>query len=58
MDDMEKEKMYTQLTEKYQAFFTAQEDSDRPMSVEHPQFGKLNTQLSEIVQHVVDRGTC
>lgn len=53
----EMEKMYSQLTEKYHAFFTAQEDLNRPMSVEHPQFGKLNTQLSELVQHVVNHGT-
>ncbi|MFJ5762086.1 DinB family protein [Neobacillus sp. NPDC093182] len=53
----EMEKMYTQLTKKYHAFFAAHEDLNCPMSVEHPHFGKLNTHLSELVQHVVNHGT-
>nr|WP_263327046.1 DinB family protein [Neobacillus sp. Marseille-Q6967] len=53
----EMEKMYSELKKKYHSFFRTQGDSNHPMSVEHPHFGKLNTQLSELVQHVVNHGT-
>ncbi len=32
-------------------------DLDKKISPEHPQFGRLDTHLSELVQHVVNHGT-
>ncbi|NHN31337.1 DinB family protein [Paenibacillus agricola] len=51
------EVMYLELTEQYHAFFGQQEDMDKLMVCEHPQYGKLETKLSQLVQHVVNHGT-
>jgi uncharacterized damage-inducible protein DinB len=51
------EALYAELAELYKAFFNSQEDIDKPIVAEHPNFGGLETHLSEIVQHVVNHGT-
>ncbi|MBP1916329.1 putative damage-inducible protein DinB [Lederbergia galactosidilyticus] len=49
--------LYTELAEQYKAFFNSQEDMNKPIAPEHPAYGRLETQLSEIIQHVVNHGT-
>jgi len=51
------ETMFLDISNRYKAFFDCQEDLDKAVSCEHPNFGRLETQLSELVQHVVNHGT-
>ncbi|PEA55077.1 damage-inducible protein DinB [Bacillus pseudomycoides] len=53
----EMEQLFLNLSEDYQAFFARQENLDRVISPEHPHFGRLNTNVFELVQHVVNHGT-
>ncbi|WP_028403129.1 DinB family protein [Ectobacillus panaciterrae] len=53
----EMEELYTELAERYNAFFDSQENMDKTIVLEHPQFGRLDSKISEIVQHVVNHGT-
>lgn len=53
----EMEVLFVELSKQYNAFFDCQEDLDRPVSGEHPRFGRLETRLSQLVQHVVNHGT-
>lgn len=53
----EMEVLFTELSKQFQAFFNSQEDLDKPMAPEHPAFGRLETHLSELVQHIVNHGT-
>lgn len=53
----EMEGMFTELSERYKTFFNSQEDLDKPVAPEHPSYGRLETRLSELVQHVVNHGT-
>ncbi|SEQ48257.1 Uncharacterized damage-inducible protein DinB (forms a four-helix bundle) [Virgibacillus subterraneus] len=51
------EVMFTELSERYKDFLNSENDLDRPMELEHPHYGRLETQLSNLVQHVVNHGT-
>jgi len=53
----EMESMFSDLSGRYKAFLMSQEDLDRTVSCEHPQYGRLETRLSELVQHVGTHGT-
>lgn len=53
----EMESLFHELSVKYKTFFNSQRELDKPMAPEHPEFGKLETRLSELVQHVVNHGT-
>jgi uncharacterized damage-inducible protein DinB len=53
----EMEKLFHELSEEYQKFLNHESDLDKEISPEHPQFGRLDTYLSELVQHVVNHGT-
>ncbi|PEY28755.1 damage-inducible protein DinB [Bacillus cereus] len=53
----EMEKLFQHLSEEYQEFLNNGSDLDKEISPEHPQFGRLDTHLSELVQHVVNHGT-
>jgi len=53
----EMEALYAELVELYKAFFNSQGDMDKSIAPEHPTFGRLETHLSELVQHVVNHGT-
>lgn len=53
----EMEKLFQHLSEEYQEFLNNKSDLDKEISPEHPQFGRLDTHLSELVQHVVNHGT-
>ncbi|WP_047155527.1 DinB family protein [Aneurinibacillus tyrosinisolvens] len=51
------EMVFSHLSKRYKAFLDRQEDLDKAISCEHPHFGRLETRLSELVQHVVNHGT-
>src|SRR5699024_7975167 len=51
------EVLYEELAEQYHAFLNSQENMDKAITTEHPSFGRLETHLSEIMQHVVNHGT-
>jgi len=50
------EKLYHELSDQYAAFFDEQ-DLDEVITTEHPQYGKLEVSVAELVQHVVNHGT-
>ncbi|HET7578102.1 MAG TPA: DinB family protein [Bacillales bacterium] len=54
---IEVEALFAELSERYKAFFESEEDLDKPVAPEHPDFGRLETRLSELIQHVVNHGT-
>jgi uncharacterized damage-inducible protein DinB len=49
--------LYAGMSDQYEAFLTGQDDPDRRITIEHPEYGKLKTQISELVKHVVNHGT-
>ncbi|MEK3889441.1 DinB family protein [Bacillus sp. FSL K6-3431] len=51
------EALFYDLSKKYQDFFNNESDLDKEIFPEHPQYGRLETYLSELVQHVVNHGT-
>ncbi|ASK64144.1 damage-inducible protein DinB [Virgibacillus phasianinus] len=53
----EMEKLFQHLSEDYQYFLNNERNLDKEISPVHPQFGRLDTYLSELVQHVVNHGT-
>lgn len=53
----EMEKEYANLTKEFHQFFESQEDLDAATSCEHPFLGRLDTQISDLIQHVVNHGT-
>ncbi|MGG1218213.1 DinB family protein, partial [Priestia endophytica] len=53
----EMEKLFYELSEGYRTFLNHESDLDKEISPEHPQFGRLDTHLSELIQHVVNHGT-
>ena len=53
----EMEELFSALARRYEAFLRSQEDLDRELTIEHPQYGRLETRLSDLVQHVVNHGT-
>lgn len=55
LDEMKQ--LYAELSKKYTHFLWQQEDLDRSIVPEHPEYGKLETKLSELIHHVVNHGT-
>ncbi|MET1178579.1 DinB family protein [Peribacillus simplex] len=53
----EMETLFYELSKKYQDFFKNESDFDKGIFPEHPQYGRLETYLSELIQHVVNHGT-
>jgi uncharacterized damage-inducible protein DinB len=53
----ELQQKYQELSEKYTDLFSSQEDIERVLSIQHPQWGTLNTSFSELSQHVSNHGT-
>lgn len=53
----EMEVLYAGQVKLYKALFNSQEDMNKPITAEHPTYGRLETYLSEIVQHLVNHGT-
>lgn len=50
------QKLYEKLAQEYDTFFESQ-DLDEVISIEHPRYGSLETDVAELVQHVVNHGT-
>lgn len=55
LEEMERE--YFKFSQQYIDFLSSQEDLDANQILNHPVHGKLETRLSELVQHVVNHGT-
>ncbi len=53
----EMEMIFFTLSEKFKVFFDSQRDLDQAVFMEHPNLGQLETNLFELVQHVVNHGT-
>ncbi|MGG4490577.1 DinB family protein [Metabacillus idriensis] len=53
----ELEGMFEKLGNEYELFLNQQADSDKPFTIEHPQYGKLETNVFELIQHVANHGT-
>ncbi|MBB2480787.1 damage-inducible protein DinB [Bacillus sp. APMAM] len=51
------ENAYQSLANQYEEFLSSLDYKDQPVVTEHPQFGKLETTISELVQHVSNHGT-
>ena len=49
--------LYADLADRFESFFNEQDDLDTVISIEHPRYGKLETPISSLVQHVVNHGT-
>lgn len=57
MNLAEFENAYQSIADQYEEFFSSLGYKDQPIVIEHPQFGKLDTTISELVQHVSNHGT-
>lgn len=55
--NQEMEQLFLTLSEEYQEFFIREENLERAISPEHPHFGRLDTNVFELIQHVVNHGT-
>ncbi|MDR0137762.1 DinB family protein [Metabacillus idriensis] len=53
----ELEMMFEKLGNEYELFLNEQADPERTFTIEHPQYGKLETNVSELIQHVTNHGT-
>jgi uncharacterized damage-inducible protein DinB len=53
----ELEKFYDALSEEYYSFFAEQKDLERIIITEHPQYGRSEFVLADLVHHVVNHGT-
>lgn len=53
----EMETMFVHLSGQFKTFFDRQGNLDQAVFPEHPNFGRLETNLFELVQHVVNHGT-
>lgn len=51
------EMLFDELSNKYEDFFNNERDLDKDVSPEHPKFGRLETNIGELVHHVVNHGT-
>lgn len=53
----EMEMMLFKLSERFKAFFNRQVNLDQAIFLDHPNFGRMETNFFELVQHVVNHGT-
>lgn len=51
------ESMYSKLANEFESFLNEDLDTEKEFTIEHPQFGKLETNVFELMQHVVNHGT-
>ncbi|WP_251552072.1 DinB family protein [Neobacillus muris] len=51
------EEAYHHLSKQYREFFSSLGCKDRSVTTEHPQYGKLESTVSDLVQHVSNHGT-
>lgn len=55
LDDMQE--LFFGIADKYDSFINGLADPDEVITIEHPQFGKMDSPISSLVQHVVNHGT-
>lgn len=55
LDEMREQ--FTWIADKYDIFINGLPDPDEVITIEHPQFGKMDSPISALVQHVVNHGT-
>ena len=53
----EMRRLFAEVAGQYRALLERTPDLDKAMTIEHPQYGRLETRFSELVQHVVNHGT-
>lgn len=53
----EMETLFYDLSKSYLDFLNNESDLDKEISPEHPKYGRLETKLSHLIQHVVNHGT-
>ena len=51
------QKLYGEMASQYEDFLNGQDDLDKGITIEHPRYGKLDSPISSLVQHVVNHGT-
>ncbi|MBB4825057.1 putative damage-inducible protein DinB [Sporosarcina luteola] len=51
------EALFEESATLYRAFFAEEGNMEKPVFPEHPQYGRLETNLAELVHHVVNHGT-
>ncbi len=56
-DAAEMRQLFAGVTEQFRALLQRTPDPDKAMTIEHPQYGRLDTQFSDILRHVVNHGT-
>lgn len=49
--------LFACVTEAFRELLRRTPDPDKAMTIEHPRYGRLDTQFSGILQHVVNHGT-
>lgn len=49
--------VYEELVKQYHSFFRGKKDLDENILIHHPQYGSLETSVSNLVKHVVNHGT-
>lgn len=53
----ELESMYSNLAKEYESFLNVDLYTEKVFTIEHPVFGKLETNVFELIQHVANHGT-
>ncbi len=51
------EKLYQEISGRYDAFLMELENLDKPITINHPKYGELTTPITDLVKHVVNHGT-
>lgn len=49
--------LFAGVAERFRDLLRRTPDPDKAMTIEHPQYGRLDTHFSEILRHVVNHGT-
>lgn len=50
-------RLFDELYVKYQEFINGYDDLDKDITIEHPSYGKMESPVSDLVNHVVNHGT-
>lgn len=49
--------LYEEVADNYLAFIRSLKDPDQQITIYHPSYGEMTTEVSELVEHVVNHGT-
>ncbi|MFD0716404.1 DinB family protein [Paenibacillus sp. GCM10027626] len=53
----EMRRLFADVAEQFRDLLRRTPDPDKEMTIEHPQYGRLDTHFSDILRHVVNHGT-